>query len=328
MTHDSEIAKVQHYVPQFVLKHFCEGKNPQIFVFDKEKEKVFRTNVKNVASENGFYNFSLGDGPVTIEPLLSNLETAASHVIKKIAREESLGTITSDERLILSTFIAVQFIRTKNVRLNIALMNKALEEKLTAMGLDSHDVDGFKVMDENDVKALSARLVLDAAEFVPHLYGKTWILFKTTKSHPFYIGDNPVTLQNHLDFGPYGNLGLAVKGIEIYFPVSRTLTLAIFCKSHEDVIRDTHRKRQLLTNAKTDLSKNPDLDVPRIAELMAGIDEGKSVKSHPENVVNHNALQVRFASRFVFSNNDDFSLVREMIANNPIYKRGIQMQVS
>jgi hypothetical protein len=328
MTIDSETAKVQHYVPQFVLKHFCEGKNPQIFVFDKEKENVFRTNIKNVACENGFYNFCVGDGQVSIEPLLGNLETAAANVIKKISRDESLATITLDERLSLSTFIAVQFIRTKNVRLNIALLNKTLEEKLTAMGMDHHNVDGFKMMDENDVKTLSARLVLEADEFVPHIYGKAWILFKTTRSHPFFIGDNPVTLQNRLDFGPYGNLGLAVKGVEIYFPICSTLTLAIFCKSHEEVIRDTHRKIQSLMNAKIDLSAHPGLDLLRITELMAGIEKGNSVQSHPKNVINHNSLQIRFASRFVFSSNDDFALVKEMIADNPMYKRGIQMQVS
>lgn len=325
---DSAIAKIQHYVPQFVLKHFCPDKKPQIYAFDKEKEKVIRTNIKNVASESGFYNFDTGDEQHSIEPMLTMLETEASHVIKKIIKEKSLAEVSPEERFVLSTFIAVQFLRTKNVRNNIELMNKAMEEKLKAMGANPDEVEGFKVMDEEDVKKLSLGLVLDAGDFVPHLHSKTWILFKTTKSHPFYIGDNPVTLQNFQDTGPYGSLGLAVKGIEIYFPISKTLSLGIYCKSHEEKIRDTYNKLQILKDAKVDMSKSPEIDQDWVTNLMDGIEEGKPVQTQLENVINLNSLQVSFASRFVFSSKDDFSLVRQMIADNVNFKRGIQMQIN
>jgi phospholipase C len=45
MTHDG-IAKVQHYVPQFLLKHFSTGKKNKVHVFDKQTGKTFLTNVK------------------------------------------------------------------------------------------------------------------------------------------------------------------------------------------------------------------------------------------------------------------------------------------
>ena len=43
------------------------------------------------------------------------------------------------------------------------------------------------------------------------------MLLRTEWQKPFLIGDSPLALQNSYDMGPYGNLGLTVPGIEIYF---------------------------------------------------------------------------------------------------------------
>lgn len=43
--------------------------------------------------------------------------------------------------------------------------------------------------------------------------------------------DNPVVMKNSNDFGAYGNLGLAVRGIKIYLPLSSTLMLTMYCPS-------------------------------------------------------------------------------------------------
>ena len=36
----NKIAKIQHYVTQFLLKQFTIGKKPQVWVFDKTTGKV------------------------------------------------------------------------------------------------------------------------------------------------------------------------------------------------------------------------------------------------------------------------------------------------
>ena len=49
------IAKVQHYVPQFLLRNFGNGKKDQLWGFyDKTSDRSFPTNAKNVASESRF----------------------------------------------------------------------------------------------------------------------------------------------------------------------------------------------------------------------------------------------------------------------------------
>ena len=89
----NEIAKIQHYVPQFLLKNFTIGKKLQVWVFDKQTGKIFKSHVKNVASENGFYNFTIKGNEYTIEPSLSDVETHASKIVKGIIRNKRIGGI-------------------------------------------------------------------------------------------------------------------------------------------------------------------------------------------------------------------------------------------
>ena len=168
---------------------------------------------------------------------------------------------------------------------------------------------------------------MDSHEFAPYFFAKSWLLFQTSKRHPFYISDNPITMQNMNDFGFYGNIGLAVKGIEIYFPFSKTLTLALFCPSIEESLRESYRKYQLLKKLNPLLLaqhlKNPHY----LEETMAGFLHKKTVRFIPDNVTNHNSLQVKYASRFIFSSTEDFSLAEEMISKHPNLKEGPKVKV-
>ena len=122
----------------------------------------------------------------------------------------------SDERRLLSIFVAVQFLRVRNVRLTITVMNDVLRQKLQSIGAPAADVERLTSMGKNEAKIISMDLLGQVSEFVPFFESKTWMLLKTSKQDPFFISDNPVTLQNKKDFGFYGNLGLRVEGIEIY----------------------------------------------------------------------------------------------------------------
>jgi hypothetical protein len=68
------IAKVQHYVPQFLMRNFGNGKKDQVWVYDKSSNRSFPSNTKNLASENRFYDFEYQGQPLSIEPWLSELE--------------------------------------------------------------------------------------------------------------------------------------------------------------------------------------------------------------------------------------------------------------
>jgi hypothetical protein len=50
--------RIQHYVPNVYLKNFSHfnGKEHYIWVFDKETEKIFQTNIKDIAFGEEFYD--------------------------------------------------------------------------------------------------------------------------------------------------------------------------------------------------------------------------------------------------------------------------------
>lgn len=316
MTHDG-IAKVQHYVPQFLLRNFGTGKKNKLHVFDKLMEKAFATNSKNVAAESRFYDFELGGNIFTIEHELSRVEGQTKPIIKSILEMDSLAHLTAENRAQLSVFMAIQFTRSKWFREQYREFPKLLENAIRDKSNEDADLSAIaeyiQTPNENDLAILSVRSIMSAAEdYAIHFANKIWILGATDSKHPFLIGDNPVGLQNMIDMGLRGNLGLAVRGIEIYLPLSPKRILTMFCSSYEQIFRSGAMQYGPTSEAH---------------QLWQGIGSGAPVIYRPENVLNVNAMQVRYAERFVFSSTDDHSLVRGMISENERYKKGARSVV-
>lgn len=314
--------KNQHYVPQFLLKGFTTGKKHQVWVFDKHNGNSFRTSIRNVASGNYFYNFDRDGTEVSLDPLLTKLDNEAGAIVEKLRKEVSLAAISDEERATLSLFIGAQHARVQNLREMSAHMNRMLADHLRALGADPNEVEGFKELSNEENKAFTVSMLPRmAAELAPIIYDKTWMLCKTVPSVPFYTSDNPVTLQNTSWSHPfYGNIGFAVKGIEIYLPLASTLSLAMFCPSLEEGMRRNlaAMRRARRWRLKREVSK----DEERVAAMVKAVTDGTVFQYESENVLNHNSLQVAYASRFVFSSTDDFSLVTQMLAENERYRTG------
>src|SRR4051812_43596423 len=112
------LAKIQHYVPQCLLRGFAAGKSDKVWAVDKSGDRpAFQTAIKNVAAEKDFYNFETPEGLVTLEHALSGLETRVAGVLRRIRREERLDSITSADDEALALFTAVQLQRTQSFRL-------------------------------------------------------------------------------------------------------------------------------------------------------------------------------------------------------------------
>lgn len=58
------------------------------------------------------------------------------------------------------------------------------------------------------------------------------------------------------------------------------------------------------------------------------METGCAVQYDQEHIIDNNALQVLFSPRFVYSSDGDFSLVKQMVADNERYKRGILFEIT
>ena len=312
------IAKVQHYVPQFLLRNFGRGKKDQLWVFDKLTGRSFFTSVKNVASESRFYDFEVDGETISLEPILTKIESAAKRVIQKILDSDSLGTLNGQERAHLAVFCSVQMARTRNFREQWLSFPRMLRDEFAKRGDQVAEGSPAEqlILDltENDAKAETGHFMLRAPEmFAEHFVSKHWVLAATDSKDPFQISDNPLTRQNMIERPLRGNLGLTVPGIEIYLPLAPTRALAMWCTSLTVPILE--REEELRKAA------------PGYAEALAeAIRTGNPLAYTGENVTNFNSLQVWQAERYVFSSTEDFALAQDMVSLNDKLRTGPRMK--
>ncbi len=322
--------KQHHYVPRFLLKNFTRGKTPSIWVYDKATDKTFQTNIKNVAAERGFYDLEMDEGVLTIEPRLADLETRTSSIIEALSKDRNLANVDVPSRASLALFLAVQFLRTKEHRLRFEHLGRLLTQTLRERGFREGDVR--KLVQEpkgaEGGKLIGIKSLLGARQLVPHVLNKAWVLFEAKRETPLYISDNPITLHNEIDHGPYGNLGLAVKGIEIYLPISTTLCLGLLCPSIAEEYQKAYRNLKLLDQSTPGLADTL-MNRPQEARAFCeGLVNGTPIPLVEDYVTMLNSLQVMYSSRFVYCESDSFTLVKRMISDNTKYREGLKPTVS
>lgn len=313
----------QHYVPKFILKKFSSGKKPKIWAFDKSNDKVFKTNVKNIASEKGFYEFIIPEiessETVSMEKHLSSIEAMASPVFKKICSDKNLKDLTKEHGSIMMLFVTVQFVRTKEYRERFVGLGETIKEKAKSIGATNTQIDDLIGNDEENKTLIGLSAFNNINYFLPRFADKAWLLFETTMDAPFYISDNPVVLHNEIDYSPYGSLGISVKGIEIYFPISSTLCLVIYCPSIADKIMEMAERIERLNGM-------PVLDevMQSTVDLAHGLRNGTSISINTKHVKMINSFQVTFSTRYVYNEDGNFDLVKEMISNNNAYRTALR----
>ena len=110
---------IHHYVPQFYLKRFV-GTDDLLWVYDKDFDKVFPANPKNLAAERGFYALpEVFPDSSAMEQQFSELEQEAALITENWLCHLEPGceiAIPHINREIMSLFIATQLIRTSEVR--------------------------------------------------------------------------------------------------------------------------------------------------------------------------------------------------------------------
>jgi hypothetical protein len=321
-------AQLQHYVPRFLLRRFGSGKKDRVHVFDKHADATFCSAATKLAAINNFYDFEFMETPMTVESVLSRVESKAAKHISNIVKNCQLSVDDPIERGELAAFLAIQMVRTPARSAMHRDIFTQMEDWLRANGAakDFFKPDPAVGEGENAERAMIARDILNAPiNYAPALIDKDWLLLQTDSKYPYLIGDHPLTLHNMVVQEGRGNLGVGVEGIEIYFPLSPDLALAIWCPSHRQFLVDAIQRFEGLTEISSSSMKNFSSAKDNALKIVEAIQTGKPLWSEPENVEFFNSLQIATAERFVFSSNDNFSLVKDMVRTNPELRHGRRM---
>jgi len=310
-----------HYVPKILLRNFTPAKNDQIWVYDKSDDRRYSNHINRVAGERGFN--AIENARVTFEPILSKAEGCWAEIIKEILTRRTLSCLDESKRSEFAHFIAVQFFRTKEHRLRHVDLTSGLRDELRRRGATEEEI---AVLTKNPSEIPEEKLfgfldVVNARRFIPHFLDKRWVLYETNAQSPFFISDNPVTLHNEQTLGPYGNIGLGVKGIEIYLPLSTTLCIAFLCPS----ITYEYEKSILLNKMIEQKGlANQVPDYPQVRAFCEGLANGNPIRVSEESVTMMNSLQVTYSSRFVYCETNSFELVERMIREDQKYRSALR----
>lgn len=339
------MAQNQHYVPQHLLRNFSQGDRERVHVFDKHTGRSFTTSVRNVLAERRFNDFQLGEFEVSAEPAMGKLEDMVIGALARVIEARSLASLSTEERAHLCYLMAFQFLRTKHMRDNFQAINDGIVAKIEAMGGDPNEVRGFKPLDDNSLKAESVRFLVKALpEFAKTISLKVMLLMETSADRPFYLGDSPVVMSNSERIpGPFGNIGLGVRGIEIYMPLSATLVLGAWCPSIIEKFeqgRVEHATQRRQATMLMTLGRNIDRERmnafmeqanaidEKIGNMLTTVKNGQPLNCDEDHLTHLNSLQVAFARRYVICPRADFDLARRMLRDDPSLARGIQPEVN
>lgn len=100
-----------HFVPRFYLEGFCAEDSRALAVYDRVRNAYRAQRPSEVAHRRDYYAYEdeQGNRFFDIEAALGELETAASHSMRRVDNGDEL---TDDDRMALATYVAFQYTRT------------------------------------------------------------------------------------------------------------------------------------------------------------------------------------------------------------------------
>jgi hypothetical protein len=244
--------KNQHYVPRFILRNFLvNNAKERVSVYDKHDDRVFTMSIDNIMAENRFHDFAFQDWIVSFEPVMTKFENMVLPVYQRVVETRRLEG-SPEERAALAFLMAFQFVRTKTSRYRMENVQQKLTQKLESMGLDVEGIEGWEPPTEERLKQADLMGIRESLpEFAAAICNKDFSLAQAAPGRSFYLGDHPVCMHNARPTDFFGNIGLAVPGIEIYLPLSADLLLCAWCPT---ILEEIRQNRDALLQKRSNLN--------------------------------------------------------------------------
>lgn len=293
-------------------KEFIDKVNKEKSLSISEKEQII-SNIDKQIIENALSEIETINSSV-LNSIITSLENIKNLPIEYFLRHIF---IKNEDIVELSYFIALQYLRTEEMRIvhndvhkwfgNIIIdtihnhidyleKDEKLVEKLGGIEkfndykkkVKSGEIssDSFNIeIDETYNKIMHISSIFDTAEKISkYLMNYKWMILINNTKIPFITTDTPVVKKNNLE-SMYSH-GFTSKGIEILYPISPKYAISIWEPSYFKEIA-------------------PDIFNQTILELKES------------NVIHNNDLLIQSATSQIYSNINDFTWVEKRIADTP-----------
>ncbi|MBU1422981.1 MAG: DUF4238 domain-containing protein [Bacteroidetes bacterium] len=261
--------KRHHYLPQFYLNGFAHDQH--FFVYDREDNEYRKQTPKNTAVEKDFYTLTDDSGQknTSIETIIAKIESRAKPVIDKL---DSAETITFEERVVLSHFIALFIGRTPEYdatfkSLQDQLMRKANKVQFHSIERTQAVLDNYKATnpdkdtmsaeelfefvqkDEYNIefgRANTIDAMLEIAESLTKYFCQmNWVVYHSPRQTSFVTTDSPFIIFPPADRPKdtfFRGVGILTPGANKIIPLTQTTTLIMLDRGQSTVHKDLGRR--------------------------------------------------------------------------------------
>jgi hypothetical protein len=271
-------AKNQHYVSRLYLRQFA---------FEAGKnpricafDKTIRRIIRPSIRNIAAEMHFYESADTGIERALGMIEDKFAPAYRLVREIGDIAALGPNERAAIAIFIAVQQVRTVEFRETLKSMVSGLDEWAKR---HNHQLDeSYTTITEEQCRQIQvASLATTAPTIAIGAAQMKWIRIHNRTAMPLWTSDHPVTLYNPKPASLMGNLGWACPGVQVFFPLSPILALCICDPDEYDA-----QPSEIWTD-----------DI--------------------EHVRLQNDLQLRHATRFVFSRSGDFNLADQVLDAYP-----------
>lgn len=238
----------QHVVPQFYLKGFANGSS-QVRRVTLPGDQAHLLSTSDAGVIKDFYTITLPDGSQSdiFERAFNDVEGPASEALRAVT--EGVWPVTSENRSALATWVALQHLRSEDVRASQGAMSAETIRLL--VGVSGKDALR-RVIEKAERRLVSAeeldwewrditkpggpdlepnagqhmRLLMSMLDGTGHyLYDCHWTLYQFSR-RALVTSDHPVSLLVSSDYPSWQGIGLATADVFLV-PLSRRLALTI-----------------------------------------------------------------------------------------------------
>ncbi len=303
----SKESKNHHYVPRAQLRHFSiDGKEKQIWVFDKQNGKTWRSNIASAGSENNFNTVDLETGRWNFEDLFNDVDGRSASMIRRLVETRSLAWVQPEEHLALLDLFATQMLRTHLARSSPRLLAEQMRDLVRKMGYDPDQDPAMEMPTKAALRLEAARRFLQRGDIVGPMARLQMALFAAKEGDRFVLSDHPVVISNAY---PYGDAALEAHGVIVFLPLASDLAAVLICPT---IIE----KYELIERA--DLA--PDRRA-RMQRYRAGFRAGEPIEIESGEVDNWNRLQVVGSRQYLYGPVDNFDFARTILNENPSFRK-------
>ncbi|KVD49043.1 hypothetical protein WS61_05555 [Burkholderia sp. ABCPW 11] len=212
-----------HFVPRFYLDGFCADDTQRLAVYDRVRNVYRAQRPSEVAHRRDYYAYEdeQGNRVFDIEAALGEVETAASHSIRRVDNGDELG---DGDRMTLAAYVAFQYTRTPAY--------VAWLEAFRAHGAGREEAEALpEPLDPGVERAEAIGAMLRHAPRFAHVFLRlNWTIWRReSERFSFVTSDSPVcrVWRDQPEQDVYAGAGFLSPEVITLLPLSQVSTLAM-----------------------------------------------------------------------------------------------------